>query len=214
MKACPCDDVAAAGSHHERRHLGSATSCAPTPDQAAATSGSSAPPRPATPVTGQATWPPSRRSWTTSSAARWTGTTSGSLQDDWAPGNVAGQTRPGRSRCWPLIIRTIRQHPSGSVWIDGPSNVSRPDRSGADQIDAQHQPTDLVATPQAGVGQLWRLPDEVPDLSGMVSGISPPAPSEPNLRAGAPWPAVILWSQGTAPGRRRFRGRGQVFRPG
>src|SRR5215217_2566276 len=82
MKACPCDDVAAAGSHHERRHLGSATSCAPTPDQAAATSGSSAPPRPATPVTGQATWPPSRRSWTTSSAARWTGTTSGSLQDD------------------------------------------------------------------------------------------------------------------------------------
>jgi hypothetical protein len=44
----------------------------------------------------------------------------------------------------PLIIRTIRRVPSGSVWIDEPSNVSRPDPSGADQIDVEHQATDVV----------------------------------------------------------------------
>jgi hypothetical protein len=43
-----------------------------------------------------------------------------------------------------LIIQTIRRDPTGSVWIDEASNVSRPDRSGADQIDAEHQPTDLA----------------------------------------------------------------------
>src|SRR5215204_525307 len=43
-----------------------------------------------------------------------------------------------------LIIQTIRRDRSGSVWIDDPSNVSRPDRSGADQIDAEHQATDLA----------------------------------------------------------------------
>jgi hypothetical protein len=43
-----------------------------------------------------------------------------------------------------LIIQTIRRDPSGSVWIDEASDVSRPDRSGADQIDAKHQATDLA----------------------------------------------------------------------
>jgi hypothetical protein len=43
-----------------------------------------------------------------------------------------------------LIIQTIRLDPSGSDQIDDPSNVSRPDRSGTDQIDAQHQATDLA----------------------------------------------------------------------
>jgi hypothetical protein len=43
-----------------------------------------------------------------------------------------------------LIIQTIRRDPSGAVWTDGASNVSRPDRSGADQIDAEHQATDLA----------------------------------------------------------------------
>jgi hypothetical protein len=42
-----------------------------------------------------------------------------------------------------LIIQTIRRDRSGSVWIDDASNVSRPDPSGADQIDA-HQATDLA----------------------------------------------------------------------
>jgi len=49
--------------------------------------------------------------------------------------------------CWRqpcLIIHTIRRNPSGPVWIDDPSNVSRPVPSGADQIDAEHQATDLV----------------------------------------------------------------------
>jgi hypothetical protein len=51
--------------------------------------------------------------------------------------------RPGRLIIR-LIIQTIRRVPSGSVWIDDASNVSRPDRSGADQIDAEHQATHLA----------------------------------------------------------------------
>jgi hypothetical protein len=47
--------------------------------------------------------------------------------------------------CLPcLIIRTIGRDPSGSVQIDEASNVSRPDRSGADQSDVEHQDTDLA----------------------------------------------------------------------
>jgi hypothetical protein len=49
-----------------------------------------------------------------------------------------------------LIIQTIRQDPSGSVWIDDPSNVSRPVPSGADQIDAEHQATDLAVGRESG----------------------------------------------------------------
>jgi hypothetical protein len=37
-----------------------------------------------------------------------------------------------------LIIQTIGLDPSGSVWTDEASNVSRPDPSGADQADAEH----------------------------------------------------------------------------
>jgi|SRR5215207_408865 hypothetical protein len=37
-----------------------------------------------------------------------------------------------------LIIQTILLYPSGAVWTDGPSNVSRLDPSGADQADADH----------------------------------------------------------------------------
>jgi hypothetical protein len=43
-----------------------------------------------------------------------------------------------------LIIQTIRRDLSGSDQIDDPSNVSRPDRSGPDQIDVEHQATDLA----------------------------------------------------------------------
>jgi hypothetical protein len=43
-----------------------------------------------------------------------------------------------------LIIQTLRLEPSGAVWTDDASNVSRPDPSGADQIDAEHQATDLA----------------------------------------------------------------------
>jgi hypothetical protein len=47
-----------------------------------------------------------------------------------------------------LIIQTILLDSSRSVWIDDPSNLSRPDPSGADQIDAEHQASDLaVARP-------------------------------------------------------------------
>jgi hypothetical protein len=37
-----------------------------------------------------------------------------------------------------LIIQTILLHPSGAVWTDSASNVSRLDPSGAVQIDAEH----------------------------------------------------------------------------
>jgi hypothetical protein len=43
-----------------------------------------------------------------------------------------------------LIIQTIRRDPSGAVWTDEAPNVSRLDRSGVDQIDAEHQSTDLA----------------------------------------------------------------------
>jgi hypothetical protein len=38
----------------------------------------------------------------------------------------------------PMIIQTILLDPSGAVWTDEASNVSRLDRSGADQADAEH----------------------------------------------------------------------------
>jgi hypothetical protein len=38
----------------------------------------------------------------------------------------------------PMIIQTILLDPSGAVWTDGASNVSRLDPSGADQADAEH----------------------------------------------------------------------------
>jgi hypothetical protein len=37
-----------------------------------------------------------------------------------------------------LIIQTILLYPSGAVWSDWPSHVSRLDPSGAVQIDAEH----------------------------------------------------------------------------
>ena len=42
------------------------------------------------------------------------------------------------------ILQTILLDPSGAVWTDEAPNVSRPDPTGADQIDAEHQPTDLA----------------------------------------------------------------------
>jgi hypothetical protein len=43
-----------------------------------------------------------------------------------------------------LIIQTIRRVPFWIVWTNEACNVSRLDPSGADQIDAEHQSTDLV----------------------------------------------------------------------
>jgi len=37
-----------------------------------------------------------------------------------------------------LIIQTILLDPSGAIWTDGPSNVSRLDPSGAVQVDAEN----------------------------------------------------------------------------
>jgi hypothetical protein len=43
-----------------------------------------------------------------------------------------------------LIIHTILLDPSRAVWTDEASNVSSLDPSGSDQIDAEHQATDLA----------------------------------------------------------------------
>jgi hypothetical protein len=43
-----------------------------------------------------------------------------------------------------FIVQTIGRDRSGAVWIDASSDVSRPDPSGADQIDVEHEPTDLM----------------------------------------------------------------------
>jgi hypothetical protein len=47
----------------------------------------------------------------------------------------------------PLLLDHPVDHPddpTGPVWIDEASNLSRADWSGADQIDAEHQATDLA----------------------------------------------------------------------
>jgi hypothetical protein len=44
----------------------------------------------------------------------------------------------------PMIIQTIRLDPSGPDATDDPSHLSRSDPSGTDQIDAEHQATDLA----------------------------------------------------------------------
>jgi hypothetical protein len=50
-----------------------------------------------------------------------------------------------------LIIQTIRRDLSGAVWTDEAPNLSSPDPSGADQIDAEHQATDLAI-----MGNSWQ----------------------------------------------------------
>jgi hypothetical protein len=73
----------------------------------------------------------------------------------------------------PLIIQTILLDLSGAVRTDETSNVSRPDRSGADQIDVEHQATDLavggsnlsrraisaaqgLSSKRSSIGRFWR----------------------------------------------------------
>jgi hypothetical protein len=74
---------------------------------------------------------------------------------------------PSMSLIIPLIIRTIRRDPSASVWIEGPSQLSRSDPSGSDQIDAEHQATDLAVRPW----RRWPLPHlAVPFLVGHRGG--------------------------------------------
>jgi len=39
----------------------------------------------------------------------------------------------------PMIIQTIGLNPSGAVWTDEASNLSRPDPTGSDHSDAERQ---------------------------------------------------------------------------
>jgi hypothetical protein len=81
-----------------------------------------------------------------------------------------------------LIIQTIRRDPSGPNGIDEAPNVSRSDPSGADQVDAEHQPTDLMVA-FSSAGCLW---------SGIAS-----LPFEPLLSCGfGGWSAAVLLASG------------------
>jgi hypothetical protein len=57
---------------------------------------------------------------------------------------VSGCALPPCRLIIPLIIQTIRLDPTRPDQIDEALDVSRPDPSGADQIDAEHQATDLA----------------------------------------------------------------------
>ena len=68
----------------------------------------------------------------------------GKLEGDYDRWKVGAEDSTRRGLIIRLIIQTIRRDPSGSVWTDEAPNVSRPDPSGADQIVAEHQATDLA----------------------------------------------------------------------
>jgi hypothetical protein len=70
--------------------------------------------------------------------------------------------RVGLSRC--LIIRTIRRAPSGPDGIDEAPDLSSVDPSGADQIDAEHQATDLekLGATTHRARQLRQVPSDSP----------------------------------------------------
>ena len=107
-----------------------------------------------------------------------------------------------------LIILTIRREPSRSIWIDDPSDVSRPDRSGVDQIDAEHQATDLAvrSTSRGAPPRCWSAACEmVVDFSAEAA----------NREVGHADRDLRRWR-----GRRLFRGparpsrqRGPLHRP-
>jgi hypothetical protein len=105
----------------------------------------------------------------------------------------------------PMIIQTIRLDPSGSVWIrlepsgavwirldpsgavwtDGASNVSRPDPSGAVQVDAEHPSRNRkVAGRLSGKDARRELRGQIiPCLQGRGGAVRPSAAPAP---AGAP----------------------------
>src|SRR5829696_10142451 len=87
----------------------------------------------------------------------------------------------GSSSCLPcliirLIIQTIRRDPSGAIWTDEAPNLSRPDPSGADQTDAEHQATDLAVggsnpsrrAPKAGQRHYSKGSREAPDSAVII----------------------------------------------
>jgi hypothetical protein len=96
-----------------------------------------------------------------------------------------------------LIIQTIRWDRSGAVWIDEASNVSRPGPSGADQIDAEHQATELAS----GHGGCWPLPHlAVPLLVGHRVAVDGCAAGGPAWRCRRVRPALPPSRVAAAPG--------------
>jgi hypothetical protein len=73
----------------------------------------------------------------------------------------------------PLIIQTIRLDRFRSVWTDEAPNLSSPDRSGADQTNAEHQATDLAVGVRISA-------DDVPEAR-------PGAPAPASLHRAAVW---------------------------
>jgi hypothetical protein len=112
----------------------------------------------------------------------------------------------------PLIIQTIRRDPSGPDATDGVPNLSRPDPSGADQSDVEHQATDLavgsaradyaddegLATchPKLAMVTCADLADHWDQVIAQFLVGGPAVPSDPRMQA---WATAY-----------RGRGRGQV----
>src|SRR4029450_5205032 len=84
-----------------------------------------------------------------------------------------------------LIVQTILLYLSGAVWTDGPSNVSRLDPSGADQVDAEHPARNRkVARRLSGKDARRELRGQIiPCLQGQGGAVRPSAAPAP---AGAP----------------------------
>ena len=75
-----------------------------------------------------------------------------------------------------LIIQTILLDPTGAVWTDEPSNVSRLDPSGAVQIDAEH-----------------------PSRNRKVAGSNPASGSKPQVRGHILALLDAQWQQAAIP---------------
>jgi hypothetical protein len=93
--------------------------------------------------------------------------------------------RMARQRPRRLIIQTIRRDPTGSVWTDDASNLSRPDPSGPVQIDAEHPSRNRkVAGRLSGKDARRELRGQIiPCLQGRGGAVRPSAAPAP---VGAP----------------------------
>jgi hypothetical protein len=65
----------------------------------------------------------------------------------------------------PMIIQTIGLDPSGAVWTDEASNVSRPDPSGAIQIDAEHSTRNRKVEGSTSLTVDAAIPSQLPGRS-------------------------------------------------
>jgi hypothetical protein len=73
-----------------------------------------------------------------------------------------------------MIIQTIGLDPSGAVWTDEASKVSRLDPSGADQVDAEHPARRKVvgSNPTSGSKTAGRRPSSKASALGVDQAVA------------------------------------------